>query len=123
MNVEKVIKELSQEYPGKQVIKNEEKNPTEILCEIDPTTDHPERSVAIAVIDKSKPHYHKKTKETYEVIRGSLTINKNGQDFHLREGEKLVIEPGETHFAFGNETWIRVYSEPGWVLEDHILVD
>lgn len=123
MNAEKVVKELSKEYPGKKIIKNDEENPMEILCEIDPATDHPERSVAIAIIDRSKPHYHKKAVEAYEVIRGSLTINKNGRDFYLKEGERLVIEPEEIHFAAGNETWIKVYSEPGWTLEDHILVD
>ena len=123
MDAEKVIRELSQRYPGKKIIKNEEESPTEILCEIDPTSDHPGRDVAIAVIDRSKPHYHKKTREIYEVTKGSLIVNKNGIDFHLKEGEKLVIEPGEVHFAVGDETWITTYSEPGWTMEDHILID
>jgi quercetin dioxygenase-like cupin family protein len=123
MNTEKVIEELSRKYPGKKIMKNEEENPTEIICEIEPTAEHPEESIAVAVIDKSKPHYHRKTREIYEVIRGNLTVNKNGQDFHLGEGERLIIVPGEVHFATGNETWVKAYSAPGWTLEDHISID
>jgi len=123
MDSKKVIRELSQEYPGKKIIKNDEQNPTEIICEIDPATNHPEKSLAVAVIDKIKPHYHKKTTEIYEVLRGKLTINKGGENCELEKGDKLTIEPGEIHSAIGNEAWIKAYSEPGWTSEDHILVD
>lgn len=123
MNTEKIIKELLQRYPGKKIIKNDEENPTEILCEVDPAENGLDAGMAIAVIDKSKRHYHKKSREIYEVIRGKLIINKDGQDLHLKETERLTIEPGEIHFAVGNETWVKVYSEPGWAPEDHILVE
>lgn len=63
MNVKKVIGELQRKYPGKPILKNIEQNPTEILCEIEPTENHPDYSVTIAVIDKSILHYHKKITE------------------------------------------------------------
>ena len=119
MNTEKVIKELSQKYPGKKIIKLPEDNPTEIICEINPATD---QGVAIAIIDKSEPHYHKKTTEIYKIIKGRLVVFINNQEHELEEGDTLTVEPDELHYAVGNETWVEVYSEPGWTQEDHILV-
>jgi len=121
MNAEKVIKQLSKKYPGKKIFKNNEENPTEIICEIEPAINHPEKSIAIAVIDKSEPHYHKKIKEIYKVIKGNLTVNKNGKNFHLKEGDSLIIKPGEIHFALGKEAWVKARSKPGWTIKDHIL--
>ncbi len=114
MDTAKVTQELSQKYPGKKIIKNKGENPTEIICEIEP-------GFAIAVIDKSESHFHKKTTEIYEVTREGLTIYKNNQEYKLQEGDKITIKPGEVHYAIGNETWVKVYSEPAWTLEDHII--
>ena len=122
MNAKKVITELSQKYPGKKIIKLPEDNPTEILCEIDPATNHPKKSVAISIIDKSEPHYHKKATETYKVIKGNLSVVIDGQKNKLEAGDSLSIKPRDIHYAIGDETWVEVYSEPGWVPEDHILV-
>jgi|SRR5579884_2122840 len=122
MNIQRVIKELKQKYPDKAIIKNPEDNPTEILCEIEPTADHSEYSVAIAVADKSTPHYHKHSIETYEVLRGKLYVFKNGQQFIVQKGDKIIIEPDIVHYVQAHETWFTVYSKPGWTLADHILV-
>ncbi len=121
MNSKKVIEELKKKYPEKKIIKNDEENTTEILCEIDPSTNHPEYSLAIAVIDKSAPHTHEKSKETYKVTKGKLALYIDSKKHELSEDEELVINPGQTHWAEGNETWIECYSEPGWTFEDHIL--
>ena len=121
MNINKVIKQLSTEYPNKNIIKNSENNPTEILCEVEPTSDHPEYSLAVAVLDKSVPHVHHKTKETYTVIKGKLVLHVDGIKHELSEGEEMNIETGQVHWAEGNETWVECYSEPGWTFEDHIL--
>lgn len=51
MNAEKIIDELSQKYPGKKIIKNDKENPTEILCEIDPSAEHPESSIVENRVD------------------------------------------------------------------------
>jgi mannose-6-phosphate isomerase-like protein (cupin superfamily) len=123
MDVSRVVKQLKERYPGKKIIKIPEDNPKEILCEIEPTSEHPDYSVAISVIDKSIPHCHRKTTEVYKIIKGKLTVVKDGKKHVLNKGDKLEIKPGETHYAIGSETWIKVYSNPGWILKDHILIN
>lgn len=122
MNVRQVLEKLQQKYPGRNVVKNDEKDPTEIICEIDPASDHPERNTAIAVIDRSIPHYHKKSTETYKVLKGELAVIKNEKEYFLKEGQTIIINPGEIHFAIGNSAWVEVTSTPGWTFEDHILI-
>ncbi|MCB9823966.1 NUDIX domain-containing protein [Candidatus Nomurabacteria bacterium] len=120
MNVSQVVSELNKKYPGKAIFKNDEENTTEILCEIDPASEHPDYSNAVAVIDKSIPHIHYKTTETYKVTKGTLTLQVGKETIDLKEGESYVIKPGNPHWAEGEETWLEYYSEPGWDLEDHI---
>lgn len=121
MDAEKITSELSRRYPGKKIVKNDEGNPTEIICELGPTNSG--GSMAVAVIDRSKLHFHHRTTETYKVMRGELIVSVDGQDHKLKEGESMVIEPGSKHSAVGNETWVEVYSHPGWTAEDHILAE
>lgn len=121
MNTQNVVSQLQSMYPGKDIIKNDELNPTEILCEIDPCKDHPKYSNAVAIIDKSKPHLHHKTTETYNVIKGKLILHIGNRSKELNEGDTYTIEPENVHWAEGNETWVECYSVPGWVFEDHIL--
>jgi quercetin dioxygenase-like cupin family protein len=121
MKIKAVLNELSVKYPGRTIIKNGEENPTEILCEIEPTCEHPDHSLAISVIDKSVPHVHKRLTEVYKVIKGKLKFNVDGKVIELTEGEAYTIKPGQIHWAEGNETWIECHSKPGWTPEDHIL--
>ncbi len=72
-------------------------------------------------MDENVKHYHRLAKETYEVIKGNLELTKGGKTYFLSPGEKLEIEPGEYHVAKGNETWVKVTSEPGWTSDDHHL--
>ena len=123
MDAQKVIEEIKKKYPGKTIILDPQDNPSEIICEIDPTIDHPEKSIALAVVGRSKPHYHKKSTEIYEVIKGELTVYKSGKKYVLKEGKKLKIEPDEVHNVEGEEAWFLTYSEPGWRLDDQIVVD
>ena len=120
MNTKKIVEELKKQYPGKNIIPNHEKNPTEILVEVEPAIEHPEYSIAICVIDKSEAHLHHKTAEIYQILKGTLTLVKSGRSTVLKESEVDIIKPGEVHYAVGSETWVRVYSEPGWVTADHI---
>lgn len=123
MDHSRVIAKLKQDYPDKKIIKLPEGNPTEILCEVDPPEDHPNYSIAISVIDRSAPHYHHHMTEVYEVLTGKLSVFINGVEHQLGEGDQLTIPPGTTHYAIGNETWIKCTAKPGWTLEDHILED
>lgn len=119
MNAKKIILELSKKYPNKFILKNREINPTEIVCEIEPTQDHPDFSVVIAVVDSSIPHYHTKTIEEYEVLKGKLTLFVGNKKIILHIGEKYIIPLNVVHYAEGNETWIKTTSRPGWTKEDH----
>jgi mannose-6-phosphate isomerase-like protein (cupin superfamily) len=123
MNTQKVIKELTSQYPGKTIVLNPEDRPTEILCEIDPSARHPAFSVAVAVIDRSTPHLHKMSTEKYEILKGTLTIFKDGEKNVLGVGDTIEIWPNEIHYATGNESWVKVTSRPGWTPEDHKLVE
>jgi len=121
MNTKKIISQLKKMYPGKVIIenKNEDGVTTEIICEVESTSDHPERSFAIAVIDSSTLHYHKIITETYKVIKGHLTVFKKNKEYNLKEGDEIVIKPEEVHSNIGEETWIEVYSKPGWMIDDY----
>jgi len=123
MDVNKVINRLKKKYPRKTIIKNDEINPTEIICELDPSKKHPDYGIAISIIDQSLAHYHKKTTEVYEVLNGKIILKLNNKEFILEKGSRIVIKPNIIHSAKGNETWIKVYSKPGWTVEDHILVE
>ncbi len=125
MDVKKVISKLKQQYPGKTIIKNMDKDGvvTEVLCEIKPTQNHPKYSEAIAVIDASMMHFHKKLHETYTVLSGELTIVTDVEHIKLKKGDKITMKPGTVHANIGNETWTHVYSKPGWTLGDHIPLE
>ena len=123
MNTQKIVEEIKKEHPGKTIILDPQDNPTEIICEIDPTSNHPEKSIALAVVGRSKPHVHKKSTEVYEAVKGELTVYKNEKKFVLNEGEKIMINPSEVHYVEGDEAWFLTYSEPGWRFDDHIIVD
>ncbi len=113
-----LVKELNKKYPGKKILKNG--NPvSEIVCEVEKGNGY---SIAIAVIEKSVPHLHKKTTEEYEVMKESIKLFINNKRSVLKKGEKIVIKPNQVHFAEGNETWVKVTSHPGWLVEDHILI-
>lgn len=122
MDVKKVISELKRQYPGKEVIITDPKNPTEIICETEPTQDHPKWSGAIAVMDQTRLHYHKKLTEIYHVLKGSLIIYLNNRRHSLQPGDFIKISPNITHWSKGKTTWLFVYSQPGWNPNDHILV-
>jgi len=120
---DEIIARLKREYPGKNIVCNPDDNPTEILCEIEPSNKHHEYSEAIAYINSSLPHRHLKATETYRVESGNLTIYLDGVVKTVSEGQSVVIKPEVIHWAEGDWTRVWVRSEPGWTLEDHLLVD
>ena len=122
MTANQVIEYFKQQYPNRRIIKLPQISPTEIICEIDPTEEHANRSVAIVAIETSAPHYHRESTETYEVITGSLQLHAGGEDVTLKAGDTHTIKPGTIHSAEGQFTLIKATSYPGWTQEDHILV-
>lgn len=123
MNITKVIEELKKTYPGKKIVLNDRNNCSEILCETEPSSQHPTYSKAISVIDKTKPHYHNNTTETYRVVRGTLSLIIEGKERVLTEGQTYTILPGQIHEARGSETWVECDSKPGWKQTDHHIVE
>ncbi|MCR4329263.1 MAG: cupin domain-containing protein [Candidatus Roizmanbacteria bacterium] len=123
MNIQTVVSTLEKKYPGATIIKNPEQDPTEIICEIDPAEKHSAYSTAVAVIDKTPAHVHARTAEIYYVTKGNLTLFIDNTRQIVHEGEYAVIQPGQMHRAEGAETWLEVYSEPGWTKEDHTLTN
>lgn len=122
MNSEAIIEILKREFPGKNIILLPPDNPSEIICEIEPTADHQEVSSIIAFIDESGPHYHPRSTETYFVESGKLHLFVDGEEQILGEGKTFVVEPKKIHWAKGEATRVKVYSNPGWTQEDHILI-
>lgn len=118
MNKELILKELKEKYPDKNIVLDDETNPTEIVCEI-----NPENGKAVAIIDKSIPHYHNKTKEYYLVLKGNLELFIDNVRHFLKEGDTFEINPKQKHYAIGNETWVKVSSIPPWSIEDHIILE
>jgi hypothetical protein len=127
MKQKSVIVDLQAQYPGRTIIenKNSKGTTTEIICELTNSQDSIADSVAIAVIDSSTIHYHKVITEKYEVLKGSLTIfkyddsHKEYKEQIVRKGESIVINPGEIHSNLGDETWVKVTSNPAWFIEDY----
>lgn len=122
MNVAQIINELETKYPGKKIIKNHATNPTEIICEIEPTSSNPKQSKAIAVIDQSIPHFHTKSIEEYTVLKGNLLLTVDGKEHNIPEGQSYIIYQMQHHSAKGVGTWVECKSTPGWTSEDQIPV-
>lgn len=121
MDTEAVINELKKKYPEKNIIKLPENKPTEIICEVEPTSKHPSYSVAIAVISSTAAHYNDET-ETYEVLRGKLNLKLGKKEIELHAGDNQVIKPGIIHSAKSNQAWVKVTTKPGWTHSGHHLV-
>lgn len=123
MSAKEIINYFQEQYPGKNVVKLPPDKPTEIICELEPSSEHPEYSIAIAAVGSSKPHYHKKTTEFYEVIRGGLTLIVDDESVELKVGDTYTVKPEQIHHAKGSFTLVKVTSRPGWTPDDHILVE
>ena len=123
MTLQEVLDYFEKNYPNAVVIKLPEDNPLELLCEIDPTENHPNYSTALSAISASKPHYHAVGTEEYEVLHGTILISVDGQIRTMYEREKITIPPGKVHSATSTDGYalVKVTSQPGWTEEDHIL--
>ncbi len=122
MNSKEIVATLRIEFPGKNIMELPPENPTEIICEVEPTIDHPDFSVAVAFIDHSDQHKHAISTETYEVEGGEVTLFTNGEVHVLKPSQSYVIQPGTLHRAEAKGARVKVTSHPGWTPEDHILV-
>lgn len=121
MTEQEVMAYFAKNYPGKNLVRLPQQNPTEIICEVEPSADHPEWNLAIAAILQSEPHYHDHAVEVYEVLRGELELTVDDDTVHLSKGDTFTVFPPQVHFAKGDFTLVKVRSEPGWTADDHVL--
>lgn len=120
MDATREIEELEYEFQGCRIIRTPEHNPTEIICELGKRVPGLDQSEAIAIIESSAPHFHKKITKVYLVEAGILMLHMRGRDILLRPGEMAIIRPGQIHSASGDSARVRVIASPSWTPEDHI---
>jgi len=115
IDIESTLKELERSYPGSRVTISDDGR--EIVAEVS-------SGIAVAVIDRSEPHFHLKMRETYRVLRGTLFVACAGMGHVLSENEIITIEPGAIHYARAEDkpVWIEVTSVPPWAPEDHFVL-
>lgn len=122
MNVLWWEKWLNEQYPDlKRIVRSgvRELAVNELVAELGD-------GVAVAVIDRSRPHFHLRAQETYELIEGRLGLVVAGKvvvlDAPLRSA---VVEPGVVHNAITlnrGPAVVEVVSSPPWTASDHFEV-
>jgi mannose-6-phosphate isomerase-like protein (cupin superfamily) len=115
IDIEKNRVEMTNCYPGCRVKIAEDKR--EMVAEISD-------GFAVAVIERSQPHFHLNMQEIYRVLRGTLYVAYGGKGHVLSKGDSITIEPGQIHFAraAGEPVWIEVESTPPWSSDDHFVL-
>jgi quercetin dioxygenase-like cupin family protein len=61
-------------------------------------------------------HHHQLFSETFEVLKGELTVGQGDQTLTLQEGQTATIQPGQKHFfnnTSGHESLVKVTVSPG----------
>lgn len=79
------------------------------------------QSFALAEMNESLAHYHKKRTEWYFVIGGEGDVIVEGETFHLEALDMLVIPPGKKHNAVrtGDTFRMLVISRPEYSQDDY----
>jgi mannose-6-phosphate isomerase-like protein (cupin superfamily) len=110
-----ITQQLLQEYPGANIKVMPDR--AEMVAEIEPGR-------AVAVIERSQPHFHRKMTEVYRGLKGTLYVACGGRGYVIGPGDSLTIEPGNVHFARAahEPAWIEVLSKPDWTPEDHLIL-
>jgi mannose-6-phosphate isomerase-like protein (cupin superfamily) len=113
--IKKLRRELRHAYPGAHIVITPDGG--ELIAEIRP-------GFAVAVIERSRQHFHRKTAETYRGLKGVLHVVIGCKGHVLQAGESVAIEPGTVHFsqAPAEPAWIEVFSKPAWTGADHLIV-
>ena len=84
----------------------------------------PEQSRAVAVIERSPRHFHKRMVEVYRVLHGSLTLHVDNEVHHLETGEQFRIDPERRHWAESDPddpAWVEVTCTPAFTAADYFL--
>lgn len=87
----------------------------------DPHADRPEMVVWLSPdATELPPHVHRTTDETFEALRGTLTVSVDGTERSLAPGESYTVTPGDPHY-FANRTdgFVAFRVEPPWATTVH----
>ncbi len=118
----RILSMLSKKYPNSKSYDLDGRG-KHFVCEVEPVQDHPEYDRAVEVIISSKPHKHLKMTQNYTIISGTLKLHIKDKVITLKSGDKYTVLPNSVHRAESDdECWVEIYSEPGWIKEDHIVV-
>lgn len=132
MNVEWWEKWLNEQYPDlKQVVRAGGRAfpSDELVAELGDGR-------AVAVIDRSRPHFHLRAEETYRIIKGRLGVVVHGKVWVLSEKtqpgylaappmRECVVHPLVVHSAITLDRGpavVEVVSSPPWAPTDHFEV-
>ena len=115
-------------YPDKRVLfEPSEENPTAVVCEIEPASEHPDYSLARLALGSFEPHYHKLSSQTYDVLRGKLVLKLAlaGKEVVLIPGTEYIVPPNMVHSgeSVTEDTVVEITSRPGWTPNDHVFVN
>lgn len=72
--------------------------------------------------DRASSHYHKNTEEIYVILEGSGTMMVDGAILQLKQGDVVVLHPGEKHsltLSDGEALEFLAISHPAFCEEDH----
>jgi mannose-6-phosphate isomerase-like protein (cupin superfamily) len=115
LQIEHYRSEFQSEYPDAQI--RVASHQREIVAELSG-----ER--AIAIIERSQPHFHTEITDTYGILRGTLVVARAGMGVVLQVDDSITITPGQIHHAqaLADPAWIEVICDPAWRAEDHLVL-
>ncbi len=125
---QELIDRIARNYPNAKMIRLPEKNPQEVIFETGRSEDG-SWSTAVAIIKKSRLHFHHSTVENYFILEGDLKLE--GGDHKERitcdrctTGDQVRVSPGRVHRALAGMRIpvVLVLARPAWRLDDHIFV-
>jgi len=105
--------------------KNKVEHPKETVYEIITAENGLGWGLAIADIEESELHVHKKVKEIYVVLEGALEITLDGHRGRFKPGTCIEIFSGVKHKARSlrkERARVGVFSIPPWISKDHFIL-
>lgn len=72
----------------------------------------------------NEKHLHSAMYEIYLIARGFSTMVVNGAENHLKEGDMLIVEPGEAHtFKNSSDDYLHFVIQSPFIKNDKQVVD
>jgi mannose-6-phosphate isomerase-like protein (cupin superfamily) len=113
-------------YINRKSIPPRSRKPEEVVFEITTGKHRIGCGLAIADIQRSGKHVHRKTLETYTLVSGKLRVHLGNRVTVLESpGQTVTIPLNTPHWAESLEATparISVFTIPAWTKKDHILL-